>query len=258
MVLYFTGTGNSRYVAELIAEATGDKLVNISEYTRDGHPADFEEPGPYVFVSPVYVSAPAKPFMEFVKRSSFPRDAKAYFIMTSAASMGGSPEYCRRLSAKKGLLYQGAINVVMPQNYVLLAQAREDEQLRARIEDAQPVIERIVDAIKAGDKLPPDGMQAWEYAACVLVVDFYYKHFMTAKAFHVSEDCISCGKCASACPLGNIVMRDGRPLWGNDCTHCMACISLCPVQAVEFGRLTQGRRRYQGPKSVLKEEQTIP
>lgn len=250
MVLYFTGTGNSRYVAELIAQATGDRLVDISEYTRNGHPTDFQESGPYVFVSPVYVEAPAKPFMEFVKRSSFPRDAKAYFVMTSASRMGGSPEYCRRLSAQKGLLYQGAINVIMPQNYVLLAQAPEDEQLRKTIEDAQPVIERAIAAIKAKDRLPPDDMQAWEYVVCRLVIDFYCRHFMTAKPFHVTEGCVSCGRCASACPLGNIVMRDGRPLWGSDCTHCMACICLCPAQAVEFGKLSRGRRRYRGPSSV--------
>ena len=28
MIVYFSGTGNSRFVAEQIAEATGDELVN--------------------------------------------------------------------------------------------------------------------------------------------------------------------------------------------------------------------------------------
>ena len=31
MILYFTGTGNSRYIARAIAEATGDSLLSVNE-----------------------------------------------------------------------------------------------------------------------------------------------------------------------------------------------------------------------------------
>ena len=32
MILYFTGTGNSRHVANKIAEVTGDTIENIAAY----------------------------------------------------------------------------------------------------------------------------------------------------------------------------------------------------------------------------------
>ena len=32
MILYFSATGNSKYVAEKIADATGDNAVSIDEY----------------------------------------------------------------------------------------------------------------------------------------------------------------------------------------------------------------------------------
>ena len=36
MVIYFSGTGNSRYVAERIAEALGDELLSMNDRIKAG------------------------------------------------------------------------------------------------------------------------------------------------------------------------------------------------------------------------------
>lgn len=41
MIIYFTGTGNSRFAAQRIAEATGDGLFDCFEHIRSGKGADF-------------------------------------------------------------------------------------------------------------------------------------------------------------------------------------------------------------------------
>ena len=66
---------------------------------------------------------------------------------------------------------------------------------------------------------------------------------------HASEaanalSCTSCGLCAARCPLNNIVLEGGRPVWKGECTHCMACIGGCPTEAIEYGEKSKGRRRY--------------
>ena len=58
------------------------------------------------------------------------------------------------------------------------------------------------------------------------------------------EQCIHCGKCVKLCPLNNITLKDGRPLWGNQCTHCMACIGNCPTRAIEYGTITRSKIPY--------------
>ena len=46
------------------------------------------------------------------------------------------------------------------------------------------------------------------------------------------------------CPLNNIHLESGRPVWGKNCTHCMACICYCPKEAIEYGKKSKGKPRY--------------
>ena len=71
---------------------------------------------------------------------------------------------------------------------------------------------------------------------------------VSAKKFRATEKCVACGLCEKVCPLKNITLTDGRPVWGDHCTHCMACISRCPKRAIEYGKGTERRGRYVCPE----------
>ena len=162
MIIYFSGTGNSRFAAERIAEATGGRLFDTFEYIRAEKGARFTKPGSYVFVAPVYASAPPLVFMDFIKRSLFPKNCRAYFVVTCAAGMGGAPAYCKKLAEKKGFTYMGTASVDMPQNYITLFKTKPPEENKAKIEEALPVIDRIAEVILKDRELPDPGMKTWE------------------------------------------------------------------------------------------------
>lgn len=251
MIIYFSGTGNSRFVANEIAELTNDKLCDSTEFTRKGTSAVFTEPGTYVFVSPVYVSAPPKVFLDFIRNSVFPSQVRAYFVMTCAGGMGGSPEYCLHVAHEKGFVYLGTAQVVMPQNYIAFFKTNGEEKNIERIKQAMPVIENIAGHILEHSTLPDPGMKAWEYLSTKMILDMYYKGFMKTKSFCTTDACIGCGHCADVCPLRNIKMTEKKPIWGNNCTHCMACINLCPKDAIEYGKWSRGKPRYKGPQRAI-------
>ena len=247
MVIFFSGTGNSRFVAEQIAELTDDKACDAALYIRKGETAVFTEPGRYIFVAPVYAAAPPKVFMDFIRASRFPGSVQAYFIMTCAKEMSGCPGFWENIAREKGFEYMGTAQIRMPQNYLLFFRMFTEEECRASVTRARSSLEGIAELIRDNRELPDPGMKAWEYLSARAVIGAYYKLFARARAFRVTEDCIGCAYCVSACPLGNIRLVDNEPLWGKNCTHCMACINLCPKNAVEYGWLTRSKTRYKGP-----------
>ncbi len=247
MILFFSGTGNSRFVAKCIAEETGDKLVDTKEYIREGKSVVFSEDDTFIFISPVYVSAPPIIFLNFIKRSQFPKYSKAYFIMTCAGGMGGAPGYCRQLALEKELTYMGTAEIMMPQNYIALFKIKTSEENRLVIQKAITELKKLVETIKLSDPFPNPHMKSWEFLSTRMILDLYYKCFISAKKFTVTNKCISCGKCTVECPMKNIEIHNGKPTWGTHCTHCMACINLCPKEAVEYGKRTLKKNRYHGP-----------
>ena len=68
--------------------------------------------------------------------------------------------------------------------------------------------------------------------------------FVKADAFTAGEACTGCGQCAARCPLNNVTLREGRPVWGTRCTHCMACLCYCPAKTIEYGTKSRNKPRY--------------
>ena len=66
MIIYFSATGNSKFVAEAIADRLGDETVNANKYIKEGKKGTFTSEKPYVFVFPVYLSTSPAIFREFI------------------------------------------------------------------------------------------------------------------------------------------------------------------------------------------------
>lgn len=71
----------------------------------------------------------------------------------------------------------------------------------------------------------------------------------SVRPFNVNgQRCVKCGRCAELCPTNTIAMSADGPLWqGGDCTECLACVHRCPQGAIEYGKISVGRRRYVNP-----------
>ena len=76
--------------------------------------------------------------------------------------------------------------------------------------------------------------------------------FVFPKKWKFTDDCISCGKCEKICPVGNIKLHDGKPVWGKECISCVACYHICPKNAIQYGSFTKGKGQYFCPKNKLR------
>lgn len=246
MIIYFTGTGNSEYIAKAIADRLEDEVVCSNIYIKENKTGVFSSEKPFVFVFPVYLSISPAIFREFVKSCSFEGNPNAYFVPTCASADGSVPNASDELCRETGFLnYMGCCKVCMPQNYIIMFKPTPQQRKEELYKDALTLVDGICDTIKAGEKLLEEPCSNFEYVCTKLVEKWYNSSFTKTKRFNVSDECIGCGACERNCPTNSVKMEKGRPVWVNKvCIHCMACISKCPKKAIEFGKITKGKERH--------------
>ena len=55
-------------------------------------------------------------------------------------------------------------------------------------------------------------------------------------AYVINDGCVSCGACASECPVGAISEGDGKYVIDADtCIDCGTCAGVCPSEAIIEG-----------------------
>ena len=244
MILYFTGTGNSRHIARLISKEIDDEIISINELIKSGSNNEIRSDKPFVIIAPTYAWRIPMVVEKFIKNTNLSGNKKVYFILTCGADTGDATSFLKDISKEKGLEFMGLRALVMPDNYIVMYSTPSDEENERRIKNAEEEVNKIVKYIVSGRKFEEHKTTIIDRMKSNSINKMFYKIYVKAKGFHTTDKCISCGKCEGLCPLNNIILVDGKPKWGENCTHCMACICGCPTYAIEYKNKTKNRIRY--------------
>ena len=244
MILYFSGTGNSKYVAKRIADALGDALVNLNDRIKASDTSPVETGERLVIVTPTYAWRIPRVVRDWLRKTELRGAKQAWFVMTCGSEIGNADKYNRELCAEKAISCMGTAQIVMPENFIAMFNAPTVEEARRIVAKAEPFIDRAIAAIRAGHMFSPPRKKLYDRIASSAVNPVFYPLFVKANPFTASDVCIGCGKCEKLCPLNNITLQNARPVWGTNCTQCMACICYCPTRAIEYGKKSAGKPRY--------------
>ena len=246
MIAYFSGTGNTEWVAQQLSTLVCDTdLVNMA---NTGH-IDFCDIQVLGILFPVHawgVPSIVEHFIRLIpKEKAIPY---LYMVCTCGDDIGETFTLFKGLVEERGQSCSLACSVQMPNTYVNLPgfdvdsislQKEKVRQAETRLKIISERIckrEKVIDVVKGGFPKLKSGF-----------IHSLFRNFLVKDSyFHFTADCVGCERCENICPVGNIRMKDRQPVWSMDgsCITCMACYHSCPKHAIRFGKFTDNKGQY--------------
>lgn len=224
MILYFSASGNSRFIAKEISESLQDSCVCLNERIKNQDFREMYSDTPFILACPIFAWRIPRIIEEYLQRTMLAGNEKVYLLVTTCGSSGNAGGYAEAffLSLKKQ--WMGWHTFYMPGSYVAFMENPDLERAGEMNRSAKSQLTELIPFIKRGEKLPPSQVTPVGKFMSLAANPFFYRFIIGRPGFYTTDSCIGCGKCSIVCPLNNIQMMDGAPKWGDTCTHCMACI----------------------------------
>lgn len=247
MILYFSGTGNSEYVAKKIGDYLEDEVLNLFYRIKNKDYSKLISDRPWVIVAPTYAWQLPHIVRDWLLRAKLEGNKKIYFVLTCGEGIGDAGKYAEKLCDRINMQYMGISRIRMPENYIAMFDVPEKDEIIKIVKKAQAMIQVTAQIIEAEvyNDMARTGIR--DKVLSSVVNKGFYRYAVSAKKFYAKDGCISCGKCEDICPCSNIKLKNGKPVWGKECTHCMACICHCPKEVIEYGKISEGKVRYKFP-----------
>lgn len=246
IIYVFSGTGNTEKICGLYRDEFEKQGVETTVYKVR---SDFENlPDPnlfdYVgFAYPVHAfNAPkimlglARALPEAVEKG------KKYFVLKSS----GEPLRINNISSykmrsvlkRKGYLQFAEYHYVMPYNMIF----RHTDTMATKMWNTARALAPIeAREVLKGQPHLLKGVPFGHFAALIMRIEHPAMR-VNGKMFKVDKDkCINCGACAKNCPVGNIVIKDGKFRFNGDCLMCTRCSFNCPTDAFDIALLNGWR-----------------
>ena len=248
MIFYFSGTGNTKWMAQHLAQATREQLLYIPDELRKGKLQYTLQEGERLgFCFPTHGWQPPRIVRTFIRNASFilPPSSYVYAATTCGDNMGHAMRILDKELGKKGMKTDARFAVVMPESNVCFSFLHLDtpEREQQKIEAAKGKVAKICEIIKNRQRGIEDLVKgAIPFTYTYVLGGYYNKHLITDKHFWVDEEaCIQCGLCAKLCPVDDI--EGLPPHWKHDrsCTNCLACYHHCPQHAIHWGTMQRGQ-----------------
>lgn len=249
MILYFTGTGNSKYVANRIAAALNDEAINLFDKIKNEDYSPMTSDSPWIIVTPTYAWQIPNIAKNWLNKVALNGNKSIFFVLTCGDSIGNAATFAKNYAKAKNMKFKGLTKVVMPENYIAMFNVPNEAEAKDIIEKSNAEIDLIASAIKSGRNFITETSFLGALQSGP-INKIFYSAFVKDKKFTVSPNCNGCGICKNGCITNNITIKNGKPLWNGNCTHCMACICNCPKEAIEYGTKSIGQPRYKCPAKI--------
>ncbi len=233
--IYFSGTGNSKYAAQLFCKEYDSESetysIEDSEALTAATDADL-----IIFAYPVQFSTVPKIMRDYITdHNELWMNKKVFIIATMGLFSGDGSGLLGRLLQSCGATVIGGLHLKMPDSIAdEKALKRPLEKNRELVKQADRKIKESVKRLKAGNPTR-EGIGVLYRLAGFFGQRAYFGHKTARYSSKLKIDndkCIGCGICEKLCPMKNISIKEQKAVSSDSCTMCYRCINKCPGQAI--------------------------
>ncbi len=256
LILQFSGTGNTYYVANLMKKAFTshenevvcypiEKLTDVNEL--------ISQYDVFGIGFPIYGSDMPSIVKNLVETIHQNEGKRAFTFCTQMMYSGDGAAYLAKKLIKKGFIVRQCEHFNMPNNlrdYAKFLPTKVNYQkLEKRIGKK---VNKFCLAIENNQRRRK-GMNilsnflGW-------IQRYPYQKMTKDRLIEVLIDksCILCKKCVSLCPVTNFSIENGKLVDNKKCILCYRCINHCPVNALHINPKNNVDKPYHGPTANFK------
>lgn len=243
VIIYFSATGNCKYVAARLAEAQPQETLSIADCVKESRYAFRDET--IGIISPTYFWGLPSIVKKFLEQASFRTDY-LYFV----ATYGTTPGAVGYIAAKsiRGRTVDSFYSVRMVDTWTPIFDLSTAKEVAKFTKNTEAEIDGVIRGI--GERHTNRRMSPRTPAFITKrIAEPIYNTKRRTSNFRVEDSCIGCGLCAEKCPMQAIEMRDKKPIWVKaQCALCLGCLHRCPKFAIQYGNKTKRHGQYTNPK----------
>lgn len=217
--LYFSPTGGTKRVAEILSHAMADDVVYVDLLKKNAPMPDFTAEDVCILSVPAFGGRVPQAAIEKI-RTAHANGAKAMLVAVFGnRAIDDTLAELQDVAVSVGFEVIAAVEAVAEHSLVRKYGAgRPNEQDQ---EELARFAECILQKLQSGNNTAP-----------VIPGNRPYKEFHPSAMTLVVEDtCVNCKRCARECPVEAIPMENVKTVDAEKCFSCMHCVAVCPVQA---------------------------
>ncbi len=241
MLIYFSGTGNTEWVARWIEQGLQRREMQVERARIEdllrgradvdvasgdllgiGHPV-------YGFDAPGIVERLIERLPEGAGKPTFIFKTAGDLLSVNAAA---SQFIIRQLEDKGYRVFYDRL-ICMPSNFVVHF---PDEAARQMCDAAQAKADHLCEQVLSDvtRRHRPGRLIRSLCRRIHLWQESGSARF--GRSLFVTSSCTDCGRCIQNCPADNIRHQDGQIVFGEACLFCLRCVYGCPQQAIQTQR----------------------
>ena len=268
LILYFSGTGNTDYVARYLARQLDRTPIEIELRSMEWQPAEALTDFDLLVVGfPVYAADSPGLVQTYLRRLPAGDERGASVFCTKGAYAGRAVQRNLRRLDSRGYVPLGGGSILMPGTDGLSMVGKDSWMARKALEKDY---EHLKDADRLAGEMAArlrellDGQPAealrnplprrpiGELSDGAWAAAYRASERFCRSRLHADHRCEGCGLCSRVCPVENVELRDNHASFAEQCILCLRCLHTCPQEAIQIAGFTVDKMRWRGPKGDFK------